>query len=272
MKKLLIYFLSLFLITCYLPLKAKADDFSERPKKSRWKSYFTPRSSYKKQKSSRDDYDSEEESAPEGMVDLIDVPTTNVIDYGGFRINFRFYSKGGVLSHLSFGVFRRLNLGASWDIEKFIGADDPDTNVPTLNIKLRAYDGGQFLPSLAIGYDGQGRFYDRAKDQYKEREKGLFAVLGRELFLPNLEFFAGANISQFKEEKVFGFTGLSYNVEEKFYFMSEYDNLRSAPENRINLGIRIFPLSSLGIDFAVRNLADKENRERVVRINYVGSF
>jgi len=230
--------------------------------KGKWHEYFE---SGKQSKS-------EDDSNPEGMVDLIDVPTTNVVDYGAFRLNERFYSQGGVQSHLSFGVFRRLNIGATWDVEKLIGSDSAYANVPTLNAKFRVYDGDDVLPSFAIGYDGQGRFYNHDLSQYNEREHGLYGLLGREIFVPELEAYGGANIAKFKEGEAYGFIGASYTIEQKLAIMVEYDNIRTAPESRFNAGIRIFPLPSLGLDFDVRNIASDPGRERIIRINYVGSF
>ena len=214
----------------------------------------------------------EDEAIPQNLVDYIDIPTTNVIDYGSFRLNFRLYSQGGVQNHISFGVFRRLNIGATWDVEKLLGTEDADTHVPTLNVKFRVYDGSEVLPSMAIGYDGQGRFYDKSKDEYRERERGLYGVIGRELFFPHWEFYGGPAIAKFKEGEVTGFLGTSYLIEDKVAIMLEYDNIRTAPDNRLNAGIRIFPIPALAIDFDVRHLAEKDQRERIVRINFVGSF
>jgi len=247
-----------------------ADDDGDGPgkgSKKKWREYFGLGD---KRAANEPIFD--EELNPEGMIDLIDIPTTNVVDYGGYRMNFRLYSGGGVLTHLSFGVFRRLNIGASWDIEKAIGGENLTTNVPTLYVRFRVYDGGQVLPSASIGYTGQGRFFDKAVDEYKERERGLFAVFSRELVLPQLEAYAGANIAQFNEGIILGYLALSYTIEQKVVIMTEYDNIRKAGNNRLNAGIRFFPLSSLGLDFAVRNIIEKDKRERIVRINYVGSF
>jgi len=248
-------------------LRAERAEDGERSSKKKWREYFGL-----EEKRTAEESSFEEELNPEGMIDLIDIPTTNVVDYGGYRLNFRLYSNGGVLTHLSFGVFRRLNIGASWDIEKAIGDKNLSTNVPTLFVRFRVYDGGQLLPSMAIGYNGQGRFFNHVQEEYKERERGLFAVFSRELLLPRLEVSGGANIAQFKEGIVLGFMAVSYTIEEKVVIMTEYDNIRKAGNNRFNAGIRIFPLSSMGIDFAVRNIIEKNERERIVRINYVGSF
>lgn len=261
----------LFVMAFSVRVAAQKEESKES--KRSWKEYFMGRwKSRPANESGRHSPEEFETLSPEGIVDLIDSQTANVIDYGGFRLNFRFYSEGGILSHISFGVFQRLNIGASWDLEDFVGFDSPSTNVPTLNAKFRVYDGGVFLPSLAIGFDGQGRFFNDAKDEYDERERGLYIVMAREIVLPNLELYAGSNIAEFKDAKFKGSVGLSYAIERKLVLMTEYDNIRVARENRWNAGFRVFPLSSLAIDFAVRRIASNKKKERIIRINYVGSF
>lgn len=265
--------LCLFFFLNQIVLSAEKDSVSQT--KGKWREYFFGRQGTKpvKEKGTKSsDLTDREELNPEGLIDLIDSPSTNVIDYGGYRLNFRLYSKGGLITNLSFGVFRRLNIGASWDNEEVVGSENPTTNAPTLNLKFRVYDGSEILPSFAIGYDGQGRFFNKTTDEYREHERGLFAVFGRELFFPKLESYGGANISKFKEGTVLGFVGLSYTIEQKLVLMTEYDNIRVGPENRWNAGLRFFPIPSLSIDFAFRKIASIEDKERIVRINYVGSF
>lgn len=264
-----------FLIGCLMlagsaPALAE-DQESQIPERS-WKEYFRRSRTKTPPEEKRSRLDSSTETNPEGMVDLIDIPTTNSIDYGAFRLNFRLYSQGGLQSHLSFGVFRRLNIGATWDNEKVIGSEDPSTNRPTLNTKIRVYDGGEVLPSFAIGYDGQGRFFNKTTDEYAERERGLYGVIGREIFFPGFEAHGGVNIAQFKEGRVLGFVGLSYTIEQMFVLMAEYDNIRVSADNRFNAGFRVFPIPSLGIDFAVRRIGSDKEKERIIRINWVGSF
>ena len=251
---------------------ASADEETKSAGKDKWREYFGLNKRNRPDRARKKQRESDEESNPEGMLDLVDAPTTNVVDYGAYRVNFRFYSAGGVLSHMSFGVFKRLNIGASWDVEQVLGSEDPKTVAPALNVKFRVYDGSQAMPSIAVGYDGQGRFYDRGKEEYSERERGLYIVFGRELFFSNFLAQAGADIAKFRDGEVFGFAGLSYMIEEKVALFSEYDNIRVGPNNRWNAGIRIFPIPSLGIDFAVRQIASIHDKERIVRINYVGTF
>src|SRR5687768_1531346 len=94
------------------------------------------------------------------LANLIDIPTAETVDHFGYNIAFRFYSGGGLLTKTAFGVFPRLNVGFGLDAENFVGAGTVDVNPPTLNLKVRFYDGKRQLPALAIGYDGQGYFYD----------------------------------------------------------------------------------------------------------------
>lgn len=257
--------LFLMLVLSLLPVFLQAED--AKPKRT-WKEYFSQR----KERSSAPRETGSDEANPDGMLDLVDSPTANIIDYGAFRLNERLYSKGGVQNHLSFGVFRRLNIGVTWDVEKFIGQEDPNANPPTLNVRFRVYDGGQQLPAVSIGYDGQGRFYNKNSDQYRERERGLYGIMTREVLLPNLRAHGGVNIAKFREGEVFGSLGLDYTIENKLVLLTEYDNIRKASENRFNAGFRVFATPSLALDFAVRHITEKDLRERIVRINYVGSF
>ncbi len=260
--------LSFLLAALPVPVRSEEGELPERS----WRDYLRRgrRRSTPEEKTSR--IDATEPTNPEGMVDVIDSPTPNTVDYGGYRLNFRFYKEGGILSTISFGVFRRLNIGASWDNEKVIGSDDPRTNKPALQAKFRIYDGSMVIPAIAIGYDGQGRFFDKVKDEYAERDRGLYMSMGREIFFPRFEAYGGVNISKFKEGEVYGSIGLSYTIEDKFVLMTEYDNIRNGVDNRWNAGIRVFAMQQLHIDFAFRQIASNKDKDRLVRINFVGSF
>ena len=73
-----------------------------------------------------------------------------------------------MLGWLGFGVLQRLNLGASMQADRFIGTESSIKFVrPEIQVKFRFYDGGQYIPALALGYDGQGYFYDRVRKKYR---------------------------------------------------------------------------------------------------------
>src|SRR6185503_6570311 len=152
-------------------------------------------------------------------------------------LSFRFYSNGGLLTKTAFGVFPRLNVGFGLDTERFIGRESVDLNRPTLNMKIRAYDGARNLPALALGYDGQGYFFNEAKDKYDQREKGLYGVGSGEIIVPGLSLHGGLNIYDFKTDDVYGFAGLQYSYMDVAGVIFEADNLFHKPrESRFNLG------------------------------------
>jgi hypothetical protein len=204
---------------------------------------------------------------------LIDSPTAETVDHYGYNVGFRLYSGGGVLTKTSFGVFPRLNVGFGLDAEQFVGSQTVDMNPPTLNVKFRFFDGKRHMPALALGYDGQGYFFDEPTDEYLQREKGLYLAGSGEVLVPKLTLHGGLNIYDFSEDELYGFAAANYIYEDMIGLTFEADNLRVARESRLNAGIRYYVTPSLGVDVAGRDLfAAGRKAERVVLINYNGSF
>jgi len=217
--------------------------------------------------------------------ELIDTPTAEIIDYYSTQLNFRFYSNGGVVSRIGFGVFKRLNIGFSFDTDKVIGIQPPEIRMPALNVKFRLYDGSQQIPAIAVGYDGQGYNYDNSSSTYYNKEKGIFCVFSMETMAKGLEFHMGFNTNFIKENnnkdipKSHAFIGLNYTIEDNenklLSILTEYDNLlETAKENRFNAGLRIYPAPNLNIDIGVKDISSPKNSssERILRINYQGKF
>ena len=208
------------------------------------------------------------------MLDLIDIPTADVVDHYGADMSFRSYSNGGVLTKTAFGVFPRFNVGFGLDAERFIGSQSVQVNRPTLNMKFRAYDGSRSLPSLALGYDGQGYFFNRATNKYSEREKGLYGAGSGEIFTPGLSLDGGLNIFDFKKDSLHAFAGLLYMYQETVGALFEADNLVGrSRDNRFNLGARYCITPGLSVDLAGRDLwAAGRKAERILRLSYSTSF
>jgi hypothetical protein len=207
------------------------------------------------------------------LIELIDTPTAEILDRYGYDASFRFYSEGGLLAKTYFGVFSRLNVGFGLDAENFVGSDAVDVNKPTLNVRFRFFDGRRNLPALALGYDGQGLFYDNETDNYLEREKGLFLAGSGEIVIPNLSLHAGANMYDFKDDYIYGFIGLHYLYNDIIGLMAEWDNIRVGPESRLNAGIRWWVTPSFAAEFSGRELGAPGRRaERIVRLMYTGGF
>jgi len=158
---------------------------------------------------------SKDEAAVLPDVEMIDVPTAGILDYYGFMVKTRFYSGGGVLGSLNFGVLERLNLGAAMTSDGLIGSESPKMRRPEIQVKFRFYDGGYYIPALAAGYDSQGYYYSAADKKYLEKGKGLYLVGSKELGVPGLVLHGGFNVPDFDNNYLFGFLGVNYTLEEQ---------------------------------------------------------
>ena len=217
--------------------------------------------------------------APETAV--IDAPTAAILDYGGYSARTRFYSQGGVLQYVSFGVYPRLNIGASLSVNGLVGHERTvRVRPPEVQVKYRFYDGDRSFPALMVGFDGQGYRYSRVEKRYHERQRGFFVGGTQELGLPGLQAHPSFNISDFDSNAIFGALPFSYLIRDKATALFEWDNISNFSDSRINLGLRVHLTQNFSFDFAVREIgkggrfADAEPRgpERVVQLKYSGNF
>lgn len=209
------------------------------------------------------------------MIEVVDIPTADILDAMTYAATFRFYSDGGLTSRLNIAPLKRVNLGISFDAQRVIGAGDPHMIRPAVYFKLRALDGTDFFPAVALGYDNQGMLWDETLDQFRHREKGLYLVGSHALFYTNLEFHAGVNVNEFDEDSaVYGFFGSTLKLTPNFALLMEYDNIRNGRDNRWNVGGRFWVAPYFNVDFAARNVPHGVARggERILRLNYVGHF
>ncbi|MDD4004310.1 MAG: hypothetical protein PHW69_03805 [Elusimicrobiaceae bacterium] len=213
--------------------------------------------------------------------DLIDTPTAGVLDYYGLLVRTRAFSNGGVLLGVGFGVLPRLNLGATISAENLIGTSNDVRFVrPEIQAKYRLYDGARYIPALAIGYDGQGYYYDRGESKYLEEGRGLYLAGSQEILFPGLFFHPGVNVSDFEHNGVYMFAGLNYTVENSFSLMLEWDAIQRIDESRFNAGGRFYVSPFFHIDLAVREIGKNtvfsngqpDKPERIVQLRYNTSF
>lgn len=212
-----------------------------------------------------------------GITELIDTPTHSILDYGSYEIQFRIFANGGVTPRLNFGIFKVLNIGVSWEFSNIIGVGNAIVAVPALQLKLNVYEGDANLPGVAVGYDGQGFFYNDSDGEFLQKGKGVYAVVGKELFLPGLNFNVGLNVNDFKEVRLLGFVGGSYSiVDETLLAMLEYDNIGQGAYSRLNTGFKLWATENFGIDLILRNILtgdqEKFGCERVLRLSYQSRF
>jgi hypothetical protein len=217
-------------------------------------------------------------------IELVDVPTAGILDYYGFQTKTRAYSGGGVVAGLNFGVLERLNLGASMMVDRFIGSTSPiKMRRPEIQVKFRFFDGGYYIPAAAIGYDGQGYYYNQDSKKYMVKGRGLYLGGSKEIGFPSLVLHGGFNISDFDDNLMFGFLGANYTLEDKVAFLVEYDNFFHPEDpSRFNVGTRIYITPYFQLDLAVRELGKSRHfndefstprkSERVVQLRYNTNF
>lgn len=212
--------------------------------------------------------------------DLVDIPTAGIIDYYGLQVKTRFYSEGGVLLNLTFGI-SRLNLGVSASADNFIGIEERvTTSRPEIQAKYRFYDGGAIIPAFALGYDSQGTYYNRDTRRYRQKARGLYLVGSQQLFIPQIQFHPGVNISEFEGDKIFGFGGLNIIINNIVSLMCEWDHIQRVDESRFNAGIRLYATPFFHVDFAVREIGvdtvfdDRTSHkpERIIQLRYHTTF
>ncbi len=214
-------------------------------------------------------------------INIIDAPTSAVLDYMGFMTSSRFFSNGGFLQHLSFGVFNRLNIGASVNVDKLIGTGKPTRlRNPEVQVKYRFYDGDRMIPSFAAGYNGQGYIYSHDRKRYNNRHRGIYVVASQEIGIPGLMAHPSLNISNFDSNSIFMSFPFSFNIRDKALLMFEWDNVNNLVDSRLNAGVRTYVNENLHLDFALRamgqggNFPDGQPRgpERIVQLKYTGNF
>jgi opacity protein-like surface antigen len=224
---------------------------------------------------------SSSDSAQTPDSDIIDAPTSSVLDDHAYSTRSRFYSQGGILEYLSFGVYPGVNLGASVAVDGFIG-DQKDVRVraPNAQVKWRFYEGDQTFPSMAVGYDGQGYQYNGSNENYDQRQRGFYVVATKELGVSGLQLHPSFNISNFNSNAIFGCLPLTYNIRDKVELMAEWDNIANWSDSRFNAGARFFLTQNFHVDFAVRAIGaggyysdgSPKGPERIVQLKYSNSF
>ena len=227
----------------------------------------------------------ERRSARDGSLapdtEIIDAPTTAVLDNYGYSSRSRFYARGGVLQYLAFGVYPDVNLGASGAIDGLVG-DEKHVRLraPTAQVKWRFFEGDAELPSLAVGFDGQGYRYNAGDRRFNQRQRGFYVVATKEIAVPGFQFHPSFNVSDFDRNAIYGALPLTLNIRDKVSLLVEWDNIANWSDSRFNAGMRFYVTSGFHVDFAARALGAggyyndgaAKGSERVVQLRYAASF
>jgi len=201
---------------------------------------------------------------------LIDTPTTNVLGYTNYNMQFRFFGHGGLMTTAEFGIFNNINIGVSWELANFLGNDRVTVAMPALLARVRLYSGNINFPSIAIGYSGQGYFWNTSSNEFVQDPRGLYIVGGKEVFFPTLIINFGFNVNSLSDMRLFAFTGASVDIiENRLSYMLEWDNINTLKDSRVNTGLRFFAAQAIALDFYFRDIfagSDRPGRARAERI------
>lgn len=204
-------------------------------------------------------------------IELVDVPTANTLLQGEIRIDFKFAPGGGILTRLYVGLFDRVFLGGSFNVNNVIGSGDivPDFP-PNFAVKIRATDDDGPVPAISIGYDGQGYMNIPAK--------GVFLAVTKELSISSIimQLSAIINTNDFVHVAQgidFG-AGAAFAFTREFTACAEIDGLFGGDNRaRVSFGLGYF-FNPIEIDLGFRfGWGDGEPpQSRVLKITYVTYF
>ncbi len=216
---------------------------------------------------------------------VIDSPTAYTIGRGTYQMSFLGYDRGGVELKALIGLHDNFFLGASFDIQHFIGQDPPEPNVPGVIAKIKFTDGWEAFPiSFAIGYDS---FYIGKQGKRENNENklnrmiyGPYFVITKPIYLLDDEqHIHGGMRTPTQPDYVPGdtsyFLGIDIPLGEFFVLKYEtervYYNFRRSDEWLHNVGMRFSYLGRLGVEFDVL-CQSGERANRIIKIEYNGQF
>jgi hypothetical protein len=227
---------------------------------------------------------------------IIDMPTAYTIGRGTYQVSMLGYDNGGIEMKAFIGLHDNLFLGVSFDVQKAIGKDETEPNVPGVIAKLKITDGWEMFPiSIALGYDSFfiGEQGTVRRQEAREEDPGYYSdnELNRMIYGPY--FVVTKPIYLFDDEQHISFgmrvpTQPNYVPEDTSYFMSldiplggyfvfkmegerVYYDFSRPDEWLGNLGLRYTYMDNLGIELGLLFQHD-EPVNRVVRVDYRSTF
>jgi hypothetical protein len=161
-------------------------------------------------------------------LELIDMPTAQVLPRGAYELSLRLLGGGSALGGARVGILDILTLGCHYGGSGIVASGAPDWNPRAeFYAKVRVL-GESTVPGLALGFDSQGLgAYDDSLDRYEVKSRGVFAV--SEKTWPAWGFFSlhgGISLSLEDSDGDDGptlFVGMQKSLGDAAVFLAEYD-------------------------------------------------
>lgn len=211
------------------------------------------------------------------LVETIDTPTANALDFETYRLSFRLYGEGSILTRLFYGiVMEDLTLGLSFDTENIIGSKVPGAQRPYLYVKFPLYVTESTWPAVSVGFDEQGfGKYLSNEEGYQFSPMGFYIVFTQRGLVPGLDISGGVNsdysLYEDAEEYIKGFASASYMVGPEFVLLSEVKDIHQWNAH-LNAGAKYILSPNLNFEFSVLNIGGVDKPERILKFNYSGKF
>jgi hypothetical protein len=203
---------------------------------------------------------------------IINSPTATGLGMGGYAFSVRLEPEGGIIFHVASSPIERFAFGLSYGGTGIIGCSAPDwypikEKGPGVQIKLQLVD----EPGLSLGFDSQGYGrYDTVNDVYEIKSKGIYTVLGKDLFERGYAM-VGANYSLEQSKDFDSFAGAELYLSPEIKILTDYSLGHGDKKGWLDVGIQFSFEEMASFEFDFLNLLG-DDVTRIAKMAYTSSF
>lgn len=206
--------------------------------------------------------------AKQEMRSLINLPTAGILNSGYVSFNIDLLPKGSLLTKIEVAPIKFISLGISYGAANFIGSEKIELHKhPGLHAKLKFFNETRMIPSMAFGFNSQGKgLYLDSLNRYEIKSPGVYFAFTKNFkFLGYLSIHGQLNYSLehksgnnrvnlgFGMEKTFG-SFISFLAEYDFALNNDFNYPNGSEKGYLNLGITWTIGNNLTIGFNYVNL------------------
>lgn len=207
--------------------------------------------------------------AEQEMRSLVYLQTSGIPQSGNIAVELEILPLGLLISKFEIAVSSYLSFGVSYGAANLIGSGKIEFNeLPGFHAKLRFFTETRIIPSIALGFNSQGRglFID-SLNRYELKSPGIFLAISKNFkFLGFLCFHSQINYSlKMKDDDNLNLgIGIEKTLGTSISFVAEYDFALNDNSERslgngkgyLNIGLRLAASKDLTLGFNYINLLD----------------
>ena len=213
---------------------------------------------------------------------IVDMPTAGVISKGKISAYVHAFENGGIMAEASYGVFKNINIGASYSGIGIIGAGTMEfQGIPGAHIRARILDEAIYYPGILLGVQTQGRgSFLKALKTFQTPSPGAFLAISKNFTwqLGTLALHSGANYSfegNSTNRKVSFYGGVEQSLLSNVAITFEYNALLQEESGVLaNAALRWSFAPGFTAELQLRNLLKRNDTliSRNIALEYVTSF